>query len=369
LNIPGSRLEYETAVPRQSRLGFFLLLIAVLAALACIALLTGAKDDYLRLGAAAGCALLSWILAKAGKRRRIPVLSSSEALIKLAARTEIPVVVYLRRFVDDQQVDHPPAQESSVHDSDEAELAASFASTCLFVAVGRPGEPLPPWGAYRLYLEDDVWEEKVSELISIASVVFVKWADSGPLGTEIELIKRAAKLNRTVFLLPFEESPENLRHFLPGEPLFEIETPDKPTGKQYAAFFTLTERGGQVHYRDRNAGYGEAARKVISDSFGITDLSKSQIKVMRGFYGALENLVSKLMTIALYAFVSAWAGAMSLVAMLLVVTQLPDGATKNALENFFFGDLEFLFTGLGLVLAASLVLLLLLVVIAQRAMP
>jgi hypothetical protein len=214
-----------------------------------------------------------------------------------------------------------------------------------------------------------VWEEKVSELISIASLIFVKWADSGPLGKEIELIKKAAKLNRTVFLLPLQDSPENLRHFLPNEPLFEIEVPEKPTDKQYAAFFTLTERGGQVHYRDRKAGYGEAARKVISNDFGMTDLSKSQIKVMRGFYGAFENLVSKTMIISLYAVVSAWVIAISLLVTVLIVAQLPSGAIKKALEDFFFGNVDLLLTGAGLVAAVSLVFLLILNVIGQRTMP
>lgn len=369
MRLPGTRLEYEIAAPRQSRLGFALLVTSLISAIGCVVLLTGAKDDYLRIGAAAGCALIAWILAKTGIRRRIPVLSSSEALIKLATRTEIPVVVYLRRFVDDQQVDHPAAEESSVPDSDEAELAASFGRICLFVAVGRPGEPLPPWGAYRLYLEDDEWEEKVSELISIASVIFVKWADSDPLGKEIELIQEVAKLDRTVFLLPFQKSPENLRQFLPHGPLFDIETPEEPTNKRYAAFYTLTERGEEVHYRDRKAGYGEAAKKVISNSFGMTDLSKSQIKILRGFYGAFENLAAKVIIVSLYALASAWAALLLLVSILFIVTQLPAGAIKNVLEDFFYGNAEPLLTGAGLVTAISLGVFLLSAAIVQRAMP
>ncbi|MCP4982960.1 MAG: hypothetical protein GY935_20995, partial [Gammaproteobacteria bacterium] len=116
MNLPGPSPEYETATPRQSRSGLTFLVMAVISAIVCVALLAGAQDNYTRLGAAAIFGLLTWFLAKSGKRRRIPVLQSIEALTNLAARTGIPVAIYLRRFVDDQQVHHPAATERSDHD-------------------------------------------------------------------------------------------------------------------------------------------------------------------------------------------------------------------------------------------------------------
>lgn len=368
MNLPGSKLEYETAAPKHSRSGLSYLVLAVITAIICVALLTGAKDNYTRLGAAAVFGLLTWFLARSGKRRRIPVLQSIEALSKLAARTEIPVAIYLRRFVDDQQVDHPAAAEGSDHDSDEIELAESLGRICLFVAVGRPGEPLPPWGAYRLYLEDDEWEQKVSELISIASVIFIKWADSEPLKKELMLIEQASKLNRTIFLLPLQESPESLCHYLPDGPLFELEIPEAPTDKRYAAFFTTTETGSKVHYRDRELGYGEAARKVVVDSFDMTDLTKSQLSVMRGFYGTFENLVSKGSVISLYTFAGSSAVGMLLM-LLALIAALLEGYIPAAIDDFVYHIVDMMLAPVGWVLAVSLGFLLLLTVISQRAMP
>ena len=368
MNLPGPNLEYEIAAPRQSRSGLSFLVMAVIAAIVCVALLTGAQDNYTRLGTAAVFGLLTWFLAKSGKRRRIPVLQSIEALTNLAARTEIPVAIYFRRFVDDQQVHHPAATERNDHDSDEEELAESFSRICLFVAVGRPGEPLPPWGAYRLYLEDDEWEQKVGELISIASVIFIKWADSEPLKKEIQLIEEASKLNRTIFLLPLQESPESLRHYLPDGPQFEIETPEEPTGKRYAAFFTSTETGGKIHYRDRELGYGEAARKVAADSFGMSDLTKSQLNVVRGFYGVFENLVSKALIISLYMFAGSSAAGMLLM-LLALIAGLLDGWLPGAFQDSFYRFAEMMLTPIGWMLAVSLGFLLLLAVVSQRAMP
>jgi hypothetical protein len=364
MNLPGSSLEYEATTPTQSRAGLGLLVLGVIAAILCVALLTGAQDNYLRLGAAAAFGLLAWFLAKSGKRRRIPVLRSIEALTNLAARTEIPVVIYLRRFADDQQAHHPAATERSEHDSDEEELAESFSRICLFVAVGRPGEPLPPWGAYRLYLEDDEWEQKVNRLIAIASVIFIKWADSEPLKKEIQLIEAASKLNRTIFLLPFQEHPQQLCHYLPDGPLFEIETPDKPTAQRYAAFFTTAEGAGKIHYRERELGYGEAARRVAADSFGINDLSKGQLNVMRGFYGRFENLATKALILSLYTFAASSAAAMLLLLMVLIARWLPRGVQG------LFDEIAFtMLTPLGWVLIVSLGFLLLLTVVCQRIMP
>lgn len=303
MRFPESRIEYETAAPRQSRSGLGSLVVAVISALTCLALLVDAQDDYWRLGGAAAFGLLTWFLAKKGKRRRIPVLHSIDALVNLANRTEIPIAIYLRRFDDDQGIEHPPAAESDDHDSDEAQLAESFNRHCLFVAVGRPGERLPPWGAYRLYLEDDEWEEKVSQLISIAALIIVKWADTEPVKKEIGLIEEASKLKRTIFLLPSHESVESLHQNLPTEALVEFETPEQPNNQQYAAFFTLAEAGGKVHYRDRKLSYGEAARKVVVERFDMEELTKSQLNVMRGFYGTFENLASRALIISLYTFV------------------------------------------------------------------
>lgn len=368
MNLPGPSLEYEATAPTQSRAGLGLLLMAVTAAILCLALLTGAQDNYIRLGAAAAFGLLAWLFAKSGKRRRIPVLRNIEGLAHLAARTEIPVVIYLRRFVDDRQVHHPAATERSEHDSDEEELAESFSRICLFVAVGRPGEPLPPWGAYRLYLEDDKWEQGVNELIAIASIIYIKWADSEPLKKEIQLIEAASKLNRTIFLLPFQDHPERLCHYLPDGPLFEIETPEAPTAKRYAAFFTATESGGKIHYRERELGYGEAARRVAVDSFGIGDLTKSQLNVMRGFYGRFENLVSKALVVSLYTFSGSSAAGMLLMLMALIAGLL-DGWLPRALGDLFYTFADMMLAPIGWVLIVSLGFLLLLAVVCQRVMP
>lgn len=369
MSVPGSNFEYEIADSRQSWAGLIMLILAAMSAIACVGLLYGAQDDYLRLGAAAGFAVLTWLLSKAGKRRRIPVLSGVDALTALAERTGIPVAIYLRRFVDDEQTSHPPAEESSSQDRDEIQLAESFSQICLFVAVGRPGEPLPPWGAYRLYLDDDEWEGKVEELISIASIIFFKWADSDPLSREIQLVKHAGKLDRTVFLLPMKETPEELRHFLPDETLVQFNTPSKPTDQEYAAFLTLHDSETRLHYRDRKVSYGEAARRVVVDSFGMTELSKRQMKVMRGFYGRLENWVNQTLRFALYTFAGSLGLSMLLIVAVLAVEKLPDSWVPFFVADFVDMVAFNAFEVLGWVLACCLGILLLLVVLAQRVMP
>ncbi len=211
----------------------------------------------------------------------------------------------------------PPAAEGGGSDSDEGQLAEALSRLFLLIAVGRPGEPLPPWGAYRLYIPDEAWKQQVEELIGIASVVIVRCGQSEALQWEIEQIKQASKLDRTMFLLPPEEPANRLRSFLPNDPIFDFKAPDEPTKQRYAAFITVTADGmAKVHDRDLKIDYGESVKRVASAVFLANELTSDQRQTVRGFYGATERLLATLTLLCLYGFIYGLAAMMLIGAVL-----------------------------------------------------
>lgn len=362
--------EYETVSARESHVGTLFLSLAAVSAIACLALLWDAQSNYVRLAAAASSGFAAWGFSKLGKRRRIPVLRGLDELKSLVARTEMPVALYLRRFDDDTRGDHPPANESNVHDSDEEELGSSFSGLSLFVAVGRPGEPLPPWGAYRIYVPDQEWKKQVEELISIASIVVVRSGRSEPLRWEVDRVRRAGKWGRTLFLLPWRAATEDLRPFLPDDPVFDIETPEKPGAKRYAAFVTVGDEGlAQVHDRDRQLSYGASALKVACDVFALPTMTKDQRRAVRGFYGTTERVLETMTAVSLYGIVAGCATAMLSVLALLVPILFTEGSREDAILDIVLPVADPLLTGAGMVAAVSMLVLVFVVVLGNRLVP
>lgn len=70
------------------------------------------------------------------------------------------------------------------------------------VAIGRPGEPLPRFGACREYHSDDTWQARVLELIGIAKGIVMLVGLTEALGWEIHQLRDRNALGRTIFLIP-----------------------------------------------------------------------------------------------------------------------------------------------------------------------
>ncbi len=93
---------------------------------------------------------------------------------EVVANDDRPPIVYLRSFADDDQVA-----------ADEEALAAIMDEAGPFVAVGRPGDALPPLGASRFYLPGKDWQRFVSQLLDDAALVLIMAGRTEGLGWEI----------------------------------------------------------------------------------------------------------------------------------------------------------------------------------------
>jgi hypothetical protein len=106
--------------------------------------------------------LLAAFLLQYGKRL------AAEDAASVLARDKRPMVLILRAFaVDKKGFFSGAGSELNL----EQNLVSILSSIGPVVAVGRPGEPLAPSGAARLYIQNENWKHKVIQLMDEAKVV------------------------------------------------------------------------------------------------------------------------------------------------------------------------------------------------------
>lgn len=78
------------------------------------------------------------------------------------------------------------------------------------IAIGRPGEPVPPAGAAREYLANDEWQDRVRELIEQAKLVAVILGDTEGLRFEYQTLLDQGASPKLILLFP-PRGPEELK--------------------------------------------------------------------------------------------------------------------------------------------------------------
>lgn len=128
-------------------------------------------------------------------------------------------ILFLRAFADDQvQFSHksvsPTAwlwdrtQPKSNLDEELFREGIAFGPV---VAIGNPGDEVPPFGAARGYVGDDKWQDMVADLAANAAaiVLCVDDASQGGLWWEIEHLVKEGHLTKTLLLIhPKHAAPE-----------------------------------------------------------------------------------------------------------------------------------------------------------------
>lgn len=100
----------------------------------------------------------------------------------LLARDQRPPIVYLRSFADDEEESGNPDSGGLIFGTYEERLIRAMRRYGPVVAIGHPGERLPPLGAARMYADDADWHRTVSDLAAKARLVVLR-----PAGTEAVL--------------------------------------------------------------------------------------------------------------------------------------------------------------------------------------
>lgn len=123
---------------------------------------------------------------------------------KLLEQDTRPPVVYIRSFKDDHQIILASgirrwlsmvfAWATAI--SAEQELAMIMNRVGPVVAIGKPGEPLPELGAARLYVSDDVWQEKITDMMKQSRLVVIRLGPTANLWWEIDQAVKLLPLRR-----------------------------------------------------------------------------------------------------------------------------------------------------------------------------
>jgi len=168
-----------------------------------------------------------------GKRMSAP---PADALIASDPR---PPVLYLRSFKDDLVTAEPQqtglggllgAITSAATGTEEEQLADAMKEVGPFVAIGRPGEPLPELGAARVYVGDTEWQDRVRQLMSSAQLVVLRGGGTAGLQWEVRNVFANVSPERIVFLLPYD--PEQYEVFRQrAEEYTPCRLPPYPPGK------------------------------------------------------------------------------------------------------------------------------------------
>jgi hypothetical protein len=145
--------------------------------------------------------LLGWFLDRRGERYQ--ALAAADAMNQDLR----PPVLYFRSFFDEPRTRRirTRAGSSVEYDysfSEEEYLRAEILKAGPFVAVGRPGDPLPQLGANRLYVDDADWQAAVLRLMDGAAGAVIRVGSGEGLSWEIRQAVLRFPPERLVFVVP-----------------------------------------------------------------------------------------------------------------------------------------------------------------------
>lgn len=158
------------------------------------------------IAALAFASVARWVRSAARARVR---KSAAEA----RALDQRPPIVFLRSFKDDQ-VEIAESRWTALRFAFglmrgraplDHLLLEEFSQYGPVVAIGRPGEVVPPYGAWRNYVDNtdgEQWKLEVAELVRAASAVVMVIDDTPGVMWEIEHLAAMDHLPKTLFLAP-----------------------------------------------------------------------------------------------------------------------------------------------------------------------
>ena len=202
--------------PKQSRaFGYFLRVFGIIL---CFALFVAVQeiypsnDDAGKAALIAGTLLAFWFW-RWGSQHLQPLAE------EVMANDPRPPILYLRSFTNEAQVF-----------DEERGFADMFAPTGPLVAIGQPGERLPPLGAARLYLEDENWHERVLELLEQSRLVLIYGGETPGLGWELRQVRARLHPSRLTIMVPNDPAAWERFRALAYEKA-DLNLPPMPTGK------------------------------------------------------------------------------------------------------------------------------------------
>lgn len=120
-------------------------------------------------------------------------------------------VLYLRSFKEDRyfnwlQTIHSILGGIPVYKSPEEHAAEILEELGTVIAIGRPGESLPPVGASRIYVIDGDWKSEIVRLLNDAKIVVIRLGSTEGLKWEILQLFDIVAPEKILFDIPIRHS-------------------------------------------------------------------------------------------------------------------------------------------------------------------
>lgn len=130
--------------------------------------------------------------------------------ITLSQNVTSPFILYLRSFYADAVTTKPADRVFKPEQTEEQLLVSILNDIASVVAIGRPGDSYLPKGANRLYVSDDEWQKKVTELVSAAEFVVLRLGKTDGFWWETDLCLERLSPDKLLFVIPFMKDLEPL---------------------------------------------------------------------------------------------------------------------------------------------------------------
>lgn len=131
------------------------------------------------------------------------LIPKGEDLLKEDTR---PPVLYLRSFNNDNLKNDSGKIKflnvlTPLDPPDEVDLCRFLFTYGPVIAIGKPGEEIPPLGASRMYAGEN-WKEKICVLMDQSQYIIILLNNTNGLKWEISEAIRRSLINKTIFIMP-----------------------------------------------------------------------------------------------------------------------------------------------------------------------
>lgn len=205
--------------------------------------------------------IVAFVLYERGKRHLAPNAA------EMAAADGRAPILYLRSFDADETASF-----------DEQALARILEEAGPFLAIGRPGDKLPPLGAARFYVDDKHWQNSVAKLLDRAALVVLLAGKTDGLFWELRQCRQRLAPSQLVILLPTDRSAYDQFRDSQRKAGLKIKLPDYP--EQKPARFKAGQLGAILHFSEDWRGhitlFEKATFKGASHEFASSDTRKEE---------------------------------------------------------------------------------------------
>lgn len=112
-----------------------------------------------------------------------------------------PFVLYLRSFLDDKTTHKRVSFINDIR-SEEEVLVEVMSDIAPVYAIGDPKDKKMPWGASRIYVDDEHWKSTVVDMMHKAEVVVLRLGKTESLWWEVETVIKNVPLGKIMFVVP-----------------------------------------------------------------------------------------------------------------------------------------------------------------------